>query len=1078
MSSEVTVKQLATTVGIPVERLLAQLHEAGIKADTADALITEPEKVQLLTYLRRSHGKHEVTETATPERVTIQRKSMSELRQTAAAVTSNRAAATRPNPAQQRASKTVSVEVRRKRTYVRRSEAAAGESPIPAAPEVAPSVAGAEAPVMNQPPPAVPVLTDVMPPTVAMTALPAVETAPVPPSDDAPAVTVTAAVATPPSESEPSVSPTSVSPTSNDAPVSAAPAVTAKSTTAPAGRSGRAPANTQSPTTGRQRSGQAANKPAGAGAAPGGGRGSRRNAPAGGAGRPAPDQRRQAAPVDGQRRRAELEARRAEDDARRLAEREDLDRQQKKDEARRRADEEERRRLAEEARRLAEEEARLARLAAEQQRLITPVVAVVDDELVEEIIAPRPPVPPVTSKREKPLDVDADDLTVKPVKKHVERLEKEKEKVVKKAPRKDVGRGKRLDTVAVDYEEEDVGEAAPVGRSANRRRKKPTKPQQLVDKHGFQRPTAPMVREVAIPDTISVGELASRMSVKVAEVIKELFKQGMMVTINQVLDRDTATIVVEELGHKAVAFNEQDAEDTLLAFLEAEQEQATRLPRPPVVTIMGHVDHGKTSLLDYIRRTRVAAGEAGGITQHIGAYHVETPKGAVCFLDTPGHAAFSAMRARGAQVTDVVILVVAADDGVMPQTVEAINHARASNVPVVVAVNKMDKPGANPDRLMQELTQYALVAEEWGGETMMVKVSAKTGLGIDELLDAVLLQAEVLELTAPLGGSAHGTIIESSLEKGRGPVATVLVQSGTLRTGDMLVSGCEYGRVRALFNETGQQVQSAGPSIPVQVLGLSGAPNAGDDVIAVVDEKRAREVAELRQQRERQSKMDEQRVASLDKLFSQFKEGEAKSVNLILKADVQGSVEALRSSLLQLTSDEVKVNIVASGVGGLTESDANLAVTSHAILLGFNVRADAQARRIIEEKGLDLRYYSIIYELIGDVKQAISGLLSPIVTEEIIGLAEVRDVFRSSKFGAIAGCMVTEGAIRRNNPIRVLRNHVVVFTGALESLRRFKDDVQEVKAGIECGIGVKNYNDVQVGDHIEVFERTERAREL
>jgi translation initiation factor IF-2 len=651
----------------------------------------------------------------------------------------------------------------------------------------------------------------------------------------------------------------------------------------------------------------------------------------------------------------------------------------------------------------------------------------------------------------------------------------DKEKPAKKPGRKDAVRAKRIEEGG-DYEEESGGLDV-LSRPAARRRRKLAKPQ-LQDKHGFQRPTAPVVREVEIPESITVAELAARMSVKAAAVVKELFKQGVMVTINQALDRDTATLLVEEMGHKAVEAQHRDAEDNLMALLEEETGQADRLPRPPVVTIMGHVDHGKTSLLDYIRRTKVAAGEAGGITQHIGAYHVETPKGTISFLDTPGHAAFSAMRARGAKVTDIVILVVAADDGVMPQTIEAIQHARASGVPMVVAVNKMDKHDANADRVMQELVQHQVVSEEWGGDTMVVKVSAKSGLGVDDLLDAVLLQAEVLELTAAVDSAAHGTIVESSLEKGRGPVATVLVQSGTLNLGDTIVSGCEYGRVRAMFDENGRPVKSAGPSIPVQVLGLSGAPNAGDDVVAVVDERRAREVAELRQERERQSRMDEQRAASLDQLFSQLKEGELKSVNIILKADVQGSVEALKDALLKLSNDEVKVNVVASGVGGITESDAHLAVTSNAILLGFNVRADAAARRVVEERGLDLRYYSIIYELIDDVKQAIVGMLSPVVTEEIIGLAEVRDVFRSSKFGAVAGCMVVDGLIKRNNPIRVLRDNVVIYEGALESLRRFKDDVSEVKAGTECGIGVKNYNDVQPGDQIEVFERTERARVL
>jgi translation initiation factor IF-2 len=594
--------------------------------------------------------------------------------------------------------------------------------------------------------------------------------------------------------------------------------------------------------------------------------------------------------------------------------------------------------------------------------------------------------------------------------------------------------------------------------------------------HGFQRPTAPVVKEVPVPDSITVGDLAQRMSVKAGELIKALMKMGMMVTINQVLDQETAMLLVEEMGHTAVAQKEEDVEEEILAA--DEERQGELLPRAPVVTIMGHVDHGKTSLLDYIRRTRVAAGEAGGITQHIGAYHVETDRGMISFLDTPGHAAFSAMRARGAQATDIVILVVAADDGVMPQTKEAIQHARAAEVPIVVAINKMDKPEANPERVMQELVAEQVVPEEWGGDTQFVKVSAKSGEGIDQLLDAVLLQAEVLELKAVHEGLARGIIVESSLDKGRGPVATVLVQSGTLRRGDAVVAGPEFGRVRAMFDEAGRSVKEAGPSIPVQVLGLSAAPSAGDDMVALADERKAREVAELRRVRHRDSRLAEQKSAKLDQLFSQMTEGEVAYVNLIVKADVQGSVEALRESLLKIETPEVKVRVVASGVGGITESDANLAVTSNAILIGFNVRADASARRVVEEHGLDLRYYSIIYEVIDDVKKAISGLLSPEIKEEIIGLAEVRDVFRSSKLGAIAGCMVIEGTVKRRNPIRVLRDNVVVYEGELESLRRFKDDVNEVKAGTECGIGVKNYNDVKVGDQIEVFERVEVAREI
>ena len=595
--------------------------------------------------------------------------------------------------------------------------------------------------------------------------------------------------------------------------------------------------------------------------------------------------------------------------------------------------------------------------------------------------------------------------------------------------------------------------------------------------HGFQRPTAPVIKEVPVPDSISVGDLAQRMSVKAGEAIKALMKMGMMVTINQVLDQETAILLVEEMGHKAVMQKQEDVEEEILASTDDEQEGELS-PRAPVVTIMGHVDHGKTSLLDHIRATRVAAGEAGGITQHIGAYHVETDQGMISFLDTPGHAAFSAMRARGAQATDIVILVVAADDGVMPQTKEAVQHSRAAGVPMVVAVNKMDKPEANPDRVMQELVAEEVVPEEWGGDVQFVKVSAKTGEGIDQLLEAVLLQSEVLELKAVHEGLARGIIVESSLDKGRGPVATVLVQSGTLKRGDSVVAGAEFGRVRAMFDENGRSVREAGPSIPVQVLGLSAAPSAGDDLVALADERKAREVAELRRERHRDTRLAEQKSAKLDQLFSQMSEGEVSYVNLIVKADVQGSVEALRESLMKIETDEAKVRIVASGVGGLTESDANLAVTSNAILIGFNVRADATARRVVEEHGLDLRYYSIIYEVIDDVKKAISGLLSPEIKEEIIGLAEVRDVFRSSKLGAIAGCMVIEGTVKRSNPIRVLRDNVVIYEGELESLRRFKDDVNDVKAGTECGIGVKNYNDVKPGDNIEVFERFEVAREL
>jgi translation initiation factor IF-2 len=614
-----------------------------------------------------------------------------------------------------------------------------------------------------------------------------------------------------------------------------------------------------------------------------------------------------------------------------------------------------------------------------------------------------------------------------------------------------------------------------------RRKKKPSKRRPTVAataevQHGFQKPTAPVVHEVKVPEGITVAELAQRMSIKAAEVIKVLMRMGMMVTINQALDRDTAVLVVEEMGHIPVEQRDEDTEAELLSSEDQAQAEGELVSRPPVVTIMGHVDHGKTSLLDHIRASRVAAGEAGGITQHIGAYHVDTDKGTISFLDTPGHAAFTAMRARGAKVTDIVILVVAADDGVMPQTKEAIQHARAAGVPLIVAINKIDKEDANPDRVTQELSQEEVIPEDWGGDTMFVKVSAKTGEGIDDLLDAILLQAEVLELKAVEQGPATGSIVESSLDKGRGPVATVLVQSGTLNRGDMIVSGQEFGRVRAMFDENGRSIKTAGPSIPVVVLGLSGTPEAGDDVRAVIDERRAREIAELRRDKQRDSRLAAQKAAKLDEMFTQMAEGEVQNLNIIVKADVQGSVEALKESLVKTSTDEVKVRVVASGVGGINESDANLAVTSSAIIIGFNVRADAGARRVVEEQGIDMRYYSIIYEVIDDVKLAISGMLSPEIREEIIGLAEVREVFRNSKLGAIAGCMVVEGTVKRNNPIRVLRDNVVIYEGTLESLRRFKDDVNEVKSGMECGIGVKNYNDVQPGDQIEVFERSEVAR--
>jgi len=592
--------------------------------------------------------------------------------------------------------------------------------------------------------------------------------------------------------------------------------------------------------------------------------------------------------------------------------------------------------------------------------------------------------------------------------------------------------------------------------------------------HGFEMPTAPVVREVGIGETITVAELAQKMAVKGNEVIKVLMNAGVMATINQVLDRDTAVLVVEELGHTPKLLAENQLEVNLQgAADDAEQHE----PRPPVVTVMGHVDHGKTSLLDYIRTTKVAAGEAGGITQHIGAYHVQTSKGGITFLDTPGHAAFTAMRARGAKATDVVVLVVAADDGVMPQTIEAIQHAKAAGVPIVVAVNKIDKSDADPERVRTELAKQEVIPEDWGGQNMFVNVSARSGAGIDQLLDAISLQAEVLELQAPRTGLAVGVVIESTMEKGRGAVATVLVKRGVLRLGDPIIAGSEFGRVRAMFDETGQPVQEAPPSMPVVVLGLSGAPNAGEEVLAMESERKAREVALYRQGKFRDVKLARTSARPED-AFSQMGDDKAGVVPVLLKTDVQGSAEALRDALNKLSTDEVQVKILASGVGGITVSDVQLAAASKGLIIGFNVRADAGARDAVKDSGVEIRYYSIIYEAIDDVKQMMTGMLQPEIKEQILGTAQVRDVFRSSKFGVVAGCLVTEGVVKRNSPIRVLRDSVVIFEGALESLRRFKDDAGEVRAGTECGIGVKNYQDVRVGDQIECYSRVEVARTL
>ncbi|HEX3846662.1 MAG TPA: translation initiation factor IF-2 [Steroidobacteraceae bacterium] len=834
--ADVTVAQFAEVLKVPVDRLLQQLDQAGIKVDGAEDMISEDAKHELLTHLRRSHGHGDPLSDASPRKITLRRKSQSELKLASS----------------QGRARTVNVEVRSKRTYIKRE-----------------------------------VLED--------------------------------------------------------------------------------------------------------------------------------QARHQQEELDRQRETEEQVKAAAERAERERLEKERLDRERQEEESRRRTDEEVRKRTAEEeARRAAEVQ---AREAAERERKTT---------------AAKPGKPARETVEDKSTRYGRQEL-------HIvgDVSSRHKKKKSRDGRRRAVG----AETDA---------------------------------KHGFEMPTARVVREVAIGEAMTVGELAQKMAVKATEVIKIMMNMGVMATINQSIDQDTAVLVVEEMGHTAVLRKENVIEEDLQGVTDTQHEV---VPRPPVVTVMGHVDHGKTSLLDYIRRTKVAAGEAGGITQHIGAYHVETSKGMVTFLDTPGHAAFTSMRARGAQVTDIVILVVAADDGVMPQTIEAIQHSQAAKVPIVVALTKIDKPEADAGKVKQELSKYGVIAEEWGGQNIFVPVSARTGQGIDQLLESVLLQAEVLELKAPIEGMAAGYVIESSLEKGRGAVATVLVLRGTLKLGDPILIGQEFGRVRALFDEAGKPVESAGPSIPVVVLGLSGAPNAGDELLVVESERKAREVALHRQAKSRDVKLA-QKSANLQDVFSTMGEAKADVVQLLVKADVQGSAEALRDALNALSTSEVAVNIVASGVGGLTESDVTLAAASKAMIIAFNVRGDAAARTAIKDHAVDVRYYSIIYEAIDVVKALLTGLLAPEVKEQIVGLAEVRSVFRSSKFGTVAGCMVIDGYVRRNFPIRVLRDNVVIFEGALESLKRFKDDVNEVRAGTECGIGVKNYNDVREGDQIECYSRVEVARSL
>jgi translation initiation factor IF-2 len=869
--AEVTVKQFADVVGVTIERLLAQLDEAGLSDKESSDLISDEEKSQLLTHLRRAHGKDETgTE---PTKVTLKRKTVTELKVPAERTRMR----SRPKAGP---SKTVSVEFRRKRTYVKRSVVAEEEaSRVEKESAERDRVRAEEASVLQ----------------VAEEARAAVQAE----KDAAEAAIVAAEEA----------------------------------------------------------------------------------------------------------RIVAIAAAKAESEAAALSEQEALSR---------RAD------------------AEAATTDAESD-LQLPVEA-------KPIQLVQPDPPPSTEQRRGKGAGD-------------------KDKRVSKSTRY----GRKELHVASD--------------KSGRRRKKPGARRVIAPstaKHAFELPTEPVIREVAISENVTVAELAQRMSVKAAEVIKVMMTLGSMATINQVLDQDTAMVVVEEMGHKAKLIRENAIEEDLLEI--STNPDAEVAPRAPVVTIMGHVDHGKTSLLDYIRDSKVAAGEAGGITQHIGAYRVETGHGSIAFLDTPGHEAFTAMRARGAKATDIVVLVVAADDGVMPQTEEAIQHAKAGSVPMIVAVNKMDKAEADLDRIKKELANHEVIPEDWGGDTQFIPVSAITGQGIESLLEAISLQAEVLELKAPFDGPAKGVVIESRLDKGRGPVATILVQGGRLNRSDILLAGTEFGRVRAMMDARGVSIDTAGPSDPIEILGLSGTPNAGDEAAVVEDERKAREISSFRGNRDRETKLARQQASKLENMFSQMKDGELSHVRIMLKTDVQGSSEALAEALSKLTHEEVRVEIVSSGVGGINGSDANLAHASDAIIVGFNVRADASARKIIADEGLELRYYSVIYDVIDDVRAMVTNLLAPEIRETIIGVAEVRDVFRSSKLGSIAGCIVSTGVVKHNIPIRVLRDNVVIYEGELESLRRFKDDVNEVKSGTECGIGVKNYNDVKAGDQIEVFERVEIAR--
>ncbi len=928
--AQMTVAQFATELKVEPGRLLEQLKAAGVDKSTLDESLSEHDKSQLLEYLHRVHGASEPR-----KKITLTRRETTEIKQ----------------PDGSGRSRTIQVEVRKKRTFVKMEPQAAGEEPLVAV-EAAPPAAEVE-PVMVAPEP-----------IVEPVAIPEPEPEPIPEPEPEPE---------PAPEPEPEPEPV---PEPEQA---AAVEPTDAATPAPV----------------------------------------RKTVPFS-----AVNAEQRAIREEEERRQRELRAIQAKE------------LQDKKDREK-------------------------AKRNAAAVKAATPVVAA-------------PPPPPVAApvlpevKAETPKAPTAAPGAGTTLHRPAAKPSDDKKPAVRK-PTKDAGAWKN------ESGKRRLKTRGDAGGADGWRTKKGHDRGRSDGTHQFSAPTEPVVREIPVPETITVANLAAKMSVKAAELIKALMKMGSMVTINQVLDQETAMILVEEMGHQPIAAKLDDPESYLSEA--APREEAVEEHRAPVVTVMGHVDHGKTSLLDYIRRTRVASGEAGGITQHIGAYHVDTPRGMITFLDTPGHEAFTAMRARGAKVTDIVVLVVAADDGVMPQTVEAVAHAKAAKVPIVVAVNKIDKPEANPERVRQELVQREVVPEDWGGDTMFVEVSAKTGQGVETLLESILLQAEVLELTAAKNTPAKGIVIEARLDKGRGPVATILVQSGTLRRGDMVLAGAVFGRVRALLDEAGHAVQEAGPSIPVEILGLSEVPVAGEEVIVVADERKAREIALFRQGKYRDVKLSRQQSTKLDTMFEQMASG-VKTLSLIVKADVQGSYEALQNALEKLSTAEVKVNIVHSGVGAITESDVNLALASNAVLIGFNTRADATARKLVAAHGIDLRYYQVIYDAVDEVKSALSGMLAPERKESITGMVEIRQVFKISKIGTVAGCYVLEGTVKRSSLIRLLRDNVVIYSGELDSLKRFKDDVREVKGGFECGLSIKNFDDLRVGDQVEAYEIVEVARTL